>query len=73
MSGTQWMELAYADAFDKPVFILLHHMDFDDLAARSQGVPPLVLASQCSDAALDWRAVIDAVGRRLETGVDTGG
>ena len=73
MSGTQWMELACADAFDKPVFILLHHLDFDDLAARSQGVPPLVLASQCSDAALDWRAVIDAVGRRLETGVDTGG
>lgn len=73
LSGTQWMELAYADAFDKPVFILLHRLDFADLTARSQGVPPLVLASQCSDAALDWRAVIDAVGRRLEAGVDAGG
>jgi hypothetical protein len=73
MSGTQWMELAYADAFDKPVFILLHRLDFAGLAARSQGVPPLVLASQCSDAALDWRAVIDAVGQRLAAGVDAGG
>lgn len=72
-SGTQWMELAYADAFDRPVFILLHHIEFADLAARSQGVPPLVLAAQCNDAALDWRSVIDAVGQRLKPGVDTGG
>src|SRR4051812_28385058 len=67
-SGTQWMELADADAFDKPVFILLHRLGFADLTARSQGVPPLVLASQCNDAALDWRAVIDAVGKRLQPG-----
>ena len=71
-SGTQWMELAYADAFDKPVFILLHHLDFADLAARTQGVPPLVLASQCNDAAVDWRGVIDAVGERLKPDVDAG-
>jgi len=73
MSLTQWMELAYADAFDKPVFILLHRVKFAELAARSQDVPPLVLASQCNDAALDWQAVIDAVGRRLKPDVDAGG
>ena len=71
-SNAQWMELAYADAFDKPVFILLHHIAFADLAARSQGVPLLVPASQCSSAALDWRAVVDAVGSRLNPGTDAG-
>jgi hypothetical protein len=73
MSGTQWMELAYADAFDKPVFILLHHIRFADLAARHQGVPPLVLASQCNDAALDWTNVIHAVRDRLKADVGAGG
>jgi len=72
MSLTQWMELAYADAFDKPVFILLHRVKFSELAARSPDMPPLVLASQCNDAALDWRAVIDAVGQRLKPGADEG-
>jgi hypothetical protein len=72
-SKVQWMELAYADAFDKPVFILLHRIGYAALAARTQDVPPLVLASQCNDATLDWRGVIDAVGDRLKSGTGAGG
>ena len=72
-SKVQWMELAYADAFEKPVFILLHRINYAALVARTQDVPPLVLASQCNDAALDWRRVIDTVGDRLKSGVGAGG
>ena len=63
--AAQWMELAYADAFDVPTFILLHHLDFRELKARQSGVPPLLLASQCN-AALQWRSIIEDL-RRLVT------
>src|SRR5438874_452322 len=29
--AAQWMELAYADAFDVPTFVLLHRLTFADL------------------------------------------
>jgi hypothetical protein len=32
--ATQWMELAYADAFNVTTFVLLHHLDFGDLRQR---------------------------------------
>src|SRR6266481_5402532 len=35
--ATQWMELAYADAFEVETFILLHHLDFRDLQRREKG------------------------------------
>jgi hypothetical protein len=47
------MELAYADAFHVPTFVLMHHLTFEDLKAKS-GVPPLVIEGQCT-AARDWR------------------
>ena len=53
---TQWMELAYADAFEVPVFVLLHRLNYDDLRRTDKGVPPLVLASQCTPA-IDWRSL----------------
>lgn len=56
--ATQWMELAYADAFDVKTFVLLHHLDFKELKSRESGVPPLLLASQCN-AAMQWRQIID--------------
>jgi len=34
--ASQWMELAYADAFDVKTFILLHHLTFDELKQRAQ-------------------------------------
>jgi hypothetical protein len=67
-SGTQLMELAYADAFDKPIFIPLHRMRYADLSATTPGVAPLLLAAQCNDATLDWKRVIDTLGERLATG-----
>ena len=51
---TQWMELAYADAFDVPTFILLHRMTFESLRRRKSGVPPLLLAGHCTPA-VEWR------------------
>jgi hypothetical protein len=53
--ATQWMELAYADAFDVPTFVLMHHITFADLKSKS-GVPPLVLEGQCTPA-IDWRSL----------------
>jgi hypothetical protein len=54
--STQWMELAYADAFGIPVFILLHHLTYDDLKRVERGVPPLILQSQCTPA-VRWRGI----------------
>ena len=53
--ATQWMELAYADAFDIPTFVLMHHITFEDLK-RSSGVPPLVIEGQ-STSAVNWRSI----------------
>ena len=54
--ATQWMELAYADAFGIPAFILLHHLTFDELKRSERGAPPLVLEGQCT-IALEWRSL----------------
>src|SRR5262245_55104895 len=55
--ATQWMELAYADAFDVKTFVLLHHLKYSDLKSAESGVPPLLLAGQCNSAT-EWRTVI---------------
>jgi hypothetical protein len=60
--ATQWMELAYADAFGVPTFILLHHITYDGLKTSETGVPPLVLEGQCTPAA-DWRLIQDDLRR----------
>ena len=52
--ATQWMELAYADAYAIPTFILLHHITYDDLKNSSKGVPPLILSSECKPA-IRWQ------------------
>jgi hypothetical protein len=65
-SGTQLMELAYAHAFDIPRYILILRLQYQDLIARGRGVPPLVLRSQCNDAALEWKQVIQSLGLHLE-------
>lgn len=54
--AAQWMELAYADAFDIPTFILLHHLSYQDLKVPEVGVPPLLLAAQCNSSK-QWREV----------------
>jgi len=54
--ATQWMELAYADAFGIPAFILLHHLTFEDLKRAEPGAPPLVQEGQCT-LAVDWRSL----------------
>lgn len=58
--AAQWMELAYADAFQVKTYVLLHHLDFNELKAKGHGVPPLLLASQCNDA-IKWRSIIDEI------------
>jgi hypothetical protein len=54
--AAQWMELAYADAFEIPTFILLHHVTYDELMRTERGVPPLVRQSQCTPA-IEWRSI----------------
>ena len=69
--ATQWMELAYADAFEVKTFILLHHLEFGDLKQRGKGVPPLLLSSQCS-AAVEWKVVVEAIRALLKEGKENG-
>jgi hypothetical protein len=54
MGIVQWTELAYAEAFEVPIFILLHHVNFEQLKSARRGVPPMVLFSQCTPAS-SWR------------------
>ena len=65
--GTQWMELAYAHAFDVPPFVLLHHLQYEDLRAPGSGVPPLLLEGQCN-AATDWRRVAEDIRTLIKEG-----
>jgi len=58
--ATQWMELAYSDAFDIPTFVLLHHIDHKELKRREHGVPPLLLASQCNPTS-SWKQIVEDV------------
>lgn len=63
--ATQWMELAYSDAFDVETFVLLHHLTYQDIKNQERGVPPLLLSSQCNSAT-DWKLVLDDIGTLLE-------
>jgi len=63
--ASQWMELAYADAFDVPTFVLLHHLNFADLRQKTTGVPPLLLSSQCNSA-IDWKSVVEDIEKLLK-------
>jgi hypothetical protein len=56
--AAQWMELAYADAYEVKTFILLHHLDYQELKSNDRGIPPLLLASQCN-AAHEWKTIVD--------------
>jgi hypothetical protein len=63
---TQWMELAYSDAFDVVTFVLLHHLKFDDLKQKA-GIPPLLLSSQCNLAS-EWKSVIESIRKLTKRG-----
>jgi len=63
--ATQWMELAYADAFGVETFILLHHLDYQTLKRKERGVPPLLLSSQCNSAT-EWKNVARDIQQLLK-------
>lgn len=65
--ATQWMELAYADAFDVDTFVLLHHLTYATLKAQERGVPPLLLAGQCN-AAIEWRQIVGEIRDLINRG-----
>ena len=54
--ATQWMELAYADAFDVKTFVLLHQLTYEDLRKSDRDLPPLLMQGQCSPA-IEWRGL----------------
>lgn len=58
--ATQWMELAYLDAFNVPTFVLLHRLSFQELKSKEKGIPPLLLESQCN-LATDWKSLVSAL------------
>jgi hypothetical protein len=67
--ATQWMELAYADAFGIPIFVLLHHLSFETLRRAERNVPPLLIEGQCTLAG-DWRSLESALRRCCGTDDD---
>ncbi|HKO34974.1 MAG TPA: TIR domain-containing protein [Pyrinomonadaceae bacterium] len=69
--ATQWMELAYAYAFDVKSFVLLHRLTFPDLKQRTTGVPPLLLSSQCNSA-MDWKNVIEDIRSLIKEQLSNG-
>lgn len=56
--AAQWMELAYADAFEVPTFVLMHQIKYADL--KSRNAPPLLLARQCNESD-QWRNLADDI------------
>lgn len=60
--AAQWMELAYADAFGVPTFILLHHLSYQDLKEKEGGIPPFLLAAHCNSTK-DWRKLEEELRR----------
>ena len=62
--ATQWMELAYADAFNVPIFVLLHRLTFKSLKGMEKGVPPLLVEGQCNLLS-DWKIVASDMSRQL--------
>jgi len=62
--AAQWMELAYADAYDVATFVILHRLTFAELKSRERGVPPLLLESQCNSSA-EWKTVVESLRLRV--------
>ncbi len=62
--ATQWMELAYADAYNVLIFVILRRLTFNELRSRQRGVPPLLLEGQCNPST-EWRGVIEALRSRI--------
>lgn len=58
--AAQWMELGYSDAFDVKTFVLLHHLDYNELKRKERGVPPFLLSSQCNSA-LEWKSIVEDI------------
>ena len=54
--ATQWMEFAYSDAFGIPIFVLLHHLTYDELKNKETNIPPLLLSGQCNQA-IEWKLI----------------
>ena len=69
--ATQWMELAYADAFAVTSFILLHHLDFHELKHQEAGVPPLLLSSQVNST-VEWKRVVEEIKKTLKGARENG-
>ncbi len=63
--ATQWMELAYSDAFNVETYVLLHHLSYSDLKSRESGVPPLLLSSQCN-AATEWKQIVSDIDQLIK-------
>ena len=58
------MELAYSDAFRARTFVLLHHLDHQQLKTAQTGVSPLLLAAHCNSAE-QWPKVVEDIKRLL--------
>lgn len=63
--AAQWIEFGNADAFEVPVFVLLHRLTFAQLRRRDKGVPPLLIEHQCTPAS-EWRRIVGELRIRCQ-------
>jgi hypothetical protein len=64
LSAAQWMELAYADAFDVPTYVLLHRITYAKLKMKERGTPPFITEGHCT-ASVDWQRVVNELRSHL--------
>jgi len=55
--ASQWMELAYADAFSIPTYVLLHRINYRNIKIKERNVAPFLTEGQCSPST-EWRTII---------------
>ena len=62
--AAQWMELAYADGFDVPTYVLLHRITYAKLRMKERGVPPFLTEGHCTPST-DWKRIVESLRRHL--------
>ena len=63
LGAAQWMELAYADAFEVPTYVLLHRITYAKLKMKEPGAPPFITEGHCT-ASVDWKRVVNELRSR---------
>lgn len=61
--SNQWMELAYADAYKKPTFVLLHRINYD-VVKKHRNTPVFLQPKHCTHSR-DWKSMVPKLDQIL--------